>query len=191
MNYLIRALAFLGFFLLLFSCSEQSVSTDDSFDGVELPDGSIVWINHNSTIVYNEKFEIRRVHLDGEAYFKVVSSNKPFIVTTKLGEIKVLGTKFNINSTDDKLEVEVESGKVELEVDDQRKEVNRGQHVTYTKGSNNIEIREATYKFKIWLKELEVELKKLGKVISRETKKLGRELEKEGNKLNKKLKKLD
>lgn len=180
MNYLIRALAFLGLFLLLFSCSEQSVSTDDSFDGVELPDGSIVLLNHNSTITYNEKFEIRRVHLDGEAYFKVVSSNKPFIVTTKLGEISVLGTKFNVNSTDDKLEVEVESGKVKLEVDDQRKEVNRGQHVTYTKGSNNIEIREATYKFKIWLKELEIELKKLG-----------RELEKEGNKLNKKLKELD
>lgn len=191
MNYTFQTFTILGLLLFLFSCSEQSVSTDDSFEGVELPDGSIVLINHNSTVTYDNKFDPRNIYLEGEAYFKVTNSNKTFTVTTELGEIKVLGTKFNVNSTDDKLEVEVESGKVELEVEGQRQEVKKGQRATYSRESDKIEIREATYKFKAWLKELEIELKKLGKVIAKESKKLGRELEKEGKKLNKKIKELD
>ena len=69
---------------------------------VILPDGSKVFLNAASSIRYPSSFvtfKERKVELDGEAYFEV-SKDKihPFIVSTSLQEVKVLGTHFNINS---------------------------------------------------------------------------------------------
>jgi ferric-dicitrate binding protein FerR (iron transport regulator) len=66
-----------------------------------LSDSSIVWLNAESSITYLVPFEKneRRVSITGEAYFEVVkNSDRPFIVKTNGAEIKVLGTKFNVNS---------------------------------------------------------------------------------------------
>jgi transmembrane sensor len=65
-----------------------------------LPDGTKVWLNASSTLTYPLKFEKgnRKVELNGEAYFEVVHNNKPFIVGTKLQDITVLGTKFNVDA---------------------------------------------------------------------------------------------
>jgi len=87
------------------SCSQETVSTTDSFEGIELPDGSIVLLNHNSSIEYDKDFDPRKISLTGEAYFNVVASAVPFIVKTNFGEVKVLGTKFNVVSNDDEMEV--------------------------------------------------------------------------------------
>jgi len=173
------------------SCSQTTVTTDDNFEGVELPDGSIVLLNRNSSISYAEDFNPRLIDLTGEAYFKVTTSDIPFIVTTALGEIEVLGTKFDVIASDDELEVEVESGKVELRTDDDERELSRGQRARYNSDEDLFEIDEAQFKFKIWLKELAVEFKKLGKVINKESKKLGKEIEKEHKKLDIHLKDLD
>src|SRR5690606_5206348 len=44
----------------------------------------------------------RRVELQGEAYFEVVTNkNKPFIVTTEKETVKVLGTEFNMSAYPD------------------------------------------------------------------------------------------
>lgn len=66
---------------------------------VELSDGTMVWLNSETqlriptTFVGNE----RRVYLSGEAYFAVAENrDKPFIVETELGEVKVYGTEFNV-----------------------------------------------------------------------------------------------
>ena len=176
--------------LVISSCSQKSVSTNDSYDGIELPDGSIVLLNHNSSIEYDKNFETRNVILDREAYFNVVSADIPFIVTTDLGEIKVLGTKFNVNSNKDDLEVEVETGEVELKTEKEKRKLSRGQRAKYNKGNNKVEIGKAKLEFKIWLKELDVEFKKLGKEIKKESNKLGKEIKKESKKLDKKLKDL-
>lgn len=69
---------------------------------VVLADGTAIWLNSASTLTYpvafNKKNE-RKVALDGEAYFEVAKDkNKPFIVSAKRQEIKVLGTHFNVNS---------------------------------------------------------------------------------------------
>lgn len=65
---------------------------------VRLPDGSEVWLNANSKLVYYSfhKKE-RKVELLGEAYFEVAKNDKtPFVVKTLDCKITVLGTKFNI-----------------------------------------------------------------------------------------------
>src|SRR4029078_631833 len=68
---------------------------------VQLPDGTQVWLNADSRIAYNEKFQgnLREVTLEGEAYFDVVRDEKrPFVIHTAAIDIKVLGTAFNVRS---------------------------------------------------------------------------------------------
>ncbi|MNI42272.1 fec operon regulator FecR [compost metagenome] len=66
-----------------------------------LPDGTKVWVNSASELSYPLAFgkSIRQVELRGEAYFEVAhEKNRPFIVRTAHGDIKVLGTAFNLTA---------------------------------------------------------------------------------------------
>jgi ferric-dicitrate binding protein FerR (iron transport regulator) len=66
-----------------------------------LPDGTKVWLNARTTIKYSSFSggKKRDVYLDGEAYFEVVpDAEKPFIVHAKMYDIRVLGTKFNVDA---------------------------------------------------------------------------------------------
>jgi ferric-dicitrate binding protein FerR (iron transport regulator) len=85
-----------------------------------LPDGTKVWLNADSKIIYKNKFgsDLRKVKLFGEAYFDVVKNPKwPFLVETSQLTIKVLGTKFNVKAyQDDKtIETTLESGLISLQ----------------------------------------------------------------------------
>lgn len=66
-----------------------------------LPDGTKVWVNSASELSYPLAFgkSIRQIKLRGEAYFEVAhEKNRPFIVRTAHGDIKVLGTAFNLTA---------------------------------------------------------------------------------------------
>ncbi|MCO5236806.1 MAG: DUF4974 domain-containing protein [Chitinophagaceae bacterium] len=66
-----------------------------------LPDGSVVWLNADSKVIYDENFRgnLREVHLEGEAFFDVVKDDaRPFIIHTKTIDVRVLGTAFNVRS---------------------------------------------------------------------------------------------
>lgn len=69
---------------------------------LQLPDGTLVWLNAASSLKYPTSFAAakqRMVQLIGEAYFEVAKDSKrPFIVETRLQRIEVLGTHFNISS---------------------------------------------------------------------------------------------
>lgn len=68
---------------------------------VILADGSTIILNSLSSISYPEDMsgKTRNVTLHGEAYFDVAKNpNKAFIVQAEGVEVKVLGTKFNINA---------------------------------------------------------------------------------------------
>lgn len=75
-----------------------------------LPDGTLVWLNAGSKIVYSQGFgvEDRQVELQGEGYFEVTRDEEiPFEIKTKEVNLKVLGTKFNFRNYPDDEEVTV------------------------------------------------------------------------------------
>lgn len=85
-----------------------------------LPDGSLVWLNAGSRIVYSQGFGVKDRHLTlhGEAYFEVTKNKDlPFDVRTKEINVTVLGTKFNFRNYDEDEEVVVNllEGRVQLD----------------------------------------------------------------------------
>lgn len=72
-----------------------------SFYQILLPDGSKVWLNTTSSIMFPTSFSEgeRNVSINGEAYFEVVKNqSKPFTVQVEDMKIQVTGTKFNIKA---------------------------------------------------------------------------------------------
>jgi len=70
---------------------------------VNLPDGSRVWLNSNSTLECPDKFDsvARIIELNGEGYFYIESNREwPMYVKTKKGITgkKLPGLKFNLSS---------------------------------------------------------------------------------------------
>jgi ferric-dicitrate binding protein FerR (iron transport regulator) len=110
---------------------------------LQLPDGSIVWLNSESTISFSNNFSTatREVRLSGEAYFEVAkSSGVPFIVKTKAYDIQVLGTKFNVMAYDDfmRTETSLVEGQVKIYKGSQVVGLAPGQMLTYQDGKINI-----------------------------------------------------
>lgn len=71
---------------------------------ITLQDGTEVWLNAQSTLIYPSHFSKNRrtVEITGEAFFDVAQEKKrPFIVSTQHIEMKVLGTQFNVYSYPD------------------------------------------------------------------------------------------
>ena len=69
-----------------------------------LSDGTEIWLNSRSKLVYPDRFEsnIREVQFEGEGFFKVTSDKgHPFIVKTENMDITATGTQFNISAYDD------------------------------------------------------------------------------------------
>lgn len=85
---------------------------------VILPDGSVVWLNSESSLMFPSEFDdtARVVKLTGEAYFDVVKSDKTFIVKIEKADISVYGTTFNVSSYKNSLvsNVSLYSGSVGL-----------------------------------------------------------------------------
>jgi ferric-dicitrate binding protein FerR (iron transport regulator) len=91
----LRSLGFLG------SSDLLEYHRTNELGELALADGTAIHLNEQTTLRYPETFSAkeRRVHLDGEAFFKVRSDpNKPFVIETTFGEITVLGTAFNVES---------------------------------------------------------------------------------------------
>lgn len=97
-----------------------------------LSDGTKVWLNAGSRLVYPSVFAegSRMVSLEGEAYFDVKTEvDHPFIVNTARQSIKVLGTEFNVSAYDNDLNVATTlvKGKIEVESAGKRMELNPGE----------------------------------------------------------------
>ncbi len=98
----------------------QQISTErGQRTSVRLMDGTKVQLNAESKIEIPPAFgdSVRRVTLEGEAYFEVAHNpNKPFIVHTADAYTRVLGTKFGVKAyaEDDEIQVVVQEGKVAL-----------------------------------------------------------------------------
>ena len=67
---------------------------------IKLDDGTKVWVNAETKLKYPVAFvgDRREVVLEGEAFFDVPKNEKPFIVKTSFGDVRVLGTAFGISA---------------------------------------------------------------------------------------------
>ena len=155
--------------MIMFSCSDSKmqISTKNNFEIVKLPDGSTAYLNCNGHIEYDKNFTQRVVKQNGEVFYDVTKGESPFFVKTEIGEIQVLGTKFNVRSNNNGLEVEVEEGVVELKINKFINKVKKGQKAFFKESKNEVKIYKAEFKHEKWIKNLDKEIKKLGKEISK------------------------
>ena len=121
-----------------------------SYDTVTVPngdkmqvvfhDGSKVYLNSGSSITYPDKFGLRsrEVTLEGEAYFTVAPNpRRPFIVHFDCGDVKVLGTSFNLSTyIQDKMVVlALDKGSVEMSFKGTTYDIKPGQVLYYDRKS--------------------------------------------------------
>jgi ferric-dicitrate binding protein FerR (iron transport regulator) len=108
------------------------------WENVDLPDGSHVHLNANSTLTLGDDWSEtseRRVWLDGEAFFEVQKrpeSGSRFQVITGSMVIEVLGTKFNVQKRGSRTNVFLEEGKIKLDLEDTSEYMDPGQFIAYS-----------------------------------------------------------
>jgi transmembrane sensor len=93
---------------------------------IALPDETEITLNANSNIKYLKRWkdgQPREVWLNGEALFKVkhlntdsksIKQEERFIVHTRLANVEVLGTVFNVRERRGKTEIVLEQGKIKV-----------------------------------------------------------------------------
>ncbi len=98
---------------------------------IELADGSKVWLNSGSKLVFPAAFsqQKREVYLDGEGIFEVAHDKAhPFIVTSGEQKIEVLGTVFNVSNyhDDDAISTVLKTGSIKISYNNSRSENSNG-----------------------------------------------------------------
>lgn len=94
-------------------------SSVDAITKVLLPDSSVVWLNHSSSLRYPAEFDRkdRNVELKGEGYFEVASNpDKPFVVKVDNINVVAVGTTFNVMAypEENRIETSLIEGRVEF-----------------------------------------------------------------------------
>lgn len=121
---------------------ENPLGTKSQF---KLPDGTHVWLNSGSRIIFPEVFASghRSVELHGEAFFDVVKDKqRPFQVKSGNVLTTALGTSFNIKLDNDQnlVKVSLATGKVKVDGYSDNEEIKNthyltpGQELSFSKG---------------------------------------------------------
>lgn len=112
-----------------------------------LSDGTRVWINSSTELIFPSAFpeNERVVEVNGEAYFEVTGDqNRPFKVMVEGVQVKVYGTKFNINSYEkSKVTTTLVDGKVSIcrKDDPQEQMLNPDEQAVFDHSSGKFRIR--------------------------------------------------
>jgi transmembrane sensor len=119
-----------------------NVATTKATQKIVLDDNSNITLNQNTSLSYPEKFtsEVREVNLyKGEAYFSIAhDQKKPFIIRTTFGNIRVVGTAFNVILHKKVLEIGVDEGKVLVYTDQDSVLVGTGSFASVTPATSAI-----------------------------------------------------
>ena len=109
-----------------------------------LSDGTQVTLNSTTTFRYPVSMQEKRiVELNGEAYFDVTHTGKPFTVKADGKEIKVLGTQFNVSAYHSQnMVTTLVKGKVEVKNGIASKLLVPGQQATISPEDNAITVEE-------------------------------------------------
>ena len=136
-----------------------------------LEDGSIVYLADNSQLSYPEHFqrEKREVSLLGNALFDV-SGNKerPFLIETEQARIEVLGTSFNIKSSDKSaFELAVRRGlvKVTLKKNGEQTLVKAGQTVSLFSNRLQVAPTQDNEQFSDYTRRIQFKDERLGDIL--------------------------
>jgi transmembrane sensor len=129
------AILFGIWYLILRKPATEVMADKGQHTEYQLPDGSQVTMNAESKITFKKGSFIknRLLTLDGEAFFSV-KKGKSFVVNTKLADIKVLGTSFNIFSRDNSFKVSCLTGKVSVTSKNNAVIITPGESVSFTNG---------------------------------------------------------
>lgn len=115
---------------------------------IKLPDGSLVILNSMSSIAYPQKMngKTREVLLQGEAYFDVAKNpDKAFVVKVEDIEVKVLGTKFNIDAYESQeyITTSLFEGIVSVGIHSgHNKKLKPGEQAIFSKKSEELEVQQ-------------------------------------------------
>lgn len=112
---------------------------------ITLTDGTFVRLAPNSRLRLPAKNREREVWLDGRAYFAVESdSSRPFIVHTRAGDARVLGTHFELRARENDLRLAVVEGRVAVSAGAEEVEVEAGEVSHVRDGSKPSVIKVAS-----------------------------------------------
>lgn len=104
---------------------------------VTLADRSLVTLDADSAIAVDFQHGERRVRLlRGAGYFEVSHTGQPFVVQAAGGEVRVLGTQFEVREQRQAVQVTVRSGRVAVSAspDDAARELTANQQLVYASG---------------------------------------------------------
>lgn len=145
-----------------------------------LSDGTSIWVNANSRIVYPNVFgDNREILVEGEAFLDVApDNNKPFYVKTRDMQIRVYGTSFNVSAFEEDTEASVVlvTGKVTVDTRNKQHQIllpnqmlsygNREITTRTVDVNNYISWRKGTYTYNS--EEFTVVLKRLSRYYGKE-----------------------
>lgn len=83
-----------------------------------LPDDSSIRLNAATQLSFDNRGDQRLAQLEGEAFFDVAKDGRPFLVTTSIGQVEVLGTTFNVYSRNQEMRVSCLTGQVRVRFTD-------------------------------------------------------------------------
>ena len=112
----VMVLLLVGSVWIFQSSAKTFTTTKAQHSAISLSDGTEVTLNHTSELIVRRSLfdKARRVSLNGEALFHVQKNGTPFIITTEVGTVQVLGTQFNVRMRHGIMEVAVLNGSVKI-----------------------------------------------------------------------------
>ncbi|MBN1339812.1 MAG: FecR domain-containing protein [Bacteroidales bacterium] len=127
-------------FFVLQKPAVKEFTSKEKVESIILEDGSEITLNSNTVITYSsiKSSKLRKVKLEGEAFFKVYpDATRPFVIETQGALVEVLGTSFLVSSRPDEpaIEVVVESGKVAFRSDSSSLSLDAGEKGIFDKTS--------------------------------------------------------
>ncbi len=155
----LRSIAAILVLVLLSTIVFKWMNSNDSYKAVSesmiitLSDSSKVWLEEGSELeVFSFKDDSRKVHLVGRAFFEVTPNKyAPFVIQTEGIGVKVLGTKFLVDTKSSI--VNVKEGKVEVKHKDEAIVLIKNQSVEL-KNNHFSELKESDFdESQLWFNE--------------------------------------
>ncbi len=113
----------------------ESSSSAGDITTLGLSDGSVMRTMPETRVEFPPSADRREVVLEGKAFFAVAADPIPFVVRTRMGDMTVRGTRFEVLTRGDELRLVVVEGRVRLESEGGMAEVGPGQVAYLSLGS--------------------------------------------------------